>query len=61
MNTKQLTIDELIGLGFSRIAAKKVMIMVEHGYTVNSIFLEKNGEKRRVYLSGLVDNGVQQQ
>jgi len=57
MNTKQLTIDELIGLGFSRIAAKKVMIMVEHGYTVNSIFLEKNGEKRRVYLSGSVDNG----
>ena len=60
MNTKQLTIDELIGLGFSRIAAKKVMIMIERSYTVECIILEKNGEKRRVYLSGLVDNGVQQ-
>ena len=57
MNTKQLAIDELMALGFSRIAARKVMMMIEHGYTVNSIFLEKNGEKRRVYLSGSVDNG----
>ena len=57
MNTKQLAIGELIALGFSKSAAKRVMMMVEHGYTVNSIFLEKNGEKRRVYLSGSVDNG----
>ena len=60
MNTKQLAIDELMALGFSRIAAKKIMVMIEHGYTVECIILEKNGEKRRIYLSGRVDNGVQQ-
>ena len=61
MNTKQLAIDELMALGFSRIAAKKVMIMIERSYTVDSIILEKNGAKQRVYLSGCINNmGAQQ-